>query len=330
MELMETSDIKSYGDTYLYNRYPEYTKKLTQAIMQDEVIDKSTDAFKDVIYEIKRTRVSDALVRVLNSSNVILLNCAEPLPRAFKVFCARDFKSKDKKTRIFIDCTGVITKAKNSGDLIVEETKLVSHLINAAMCMIYHKANMKIVTKGGLVQEATGCFANAFTHIIDYLLKISIQESSKIKTLYISSLYFLQGILNFSQERAMDTAKKIANISDREATIINILIDKASHQKELKQDINPFLNINIFIKVLRDVMHFNVKAISTDIVIERWMQLYGPSTVMALEYFPALSAMMTDAYVGGFLNAQKTIENVCKTNMVTYAKNVISLIDSVV
>lgn len=321
---------KTYSDTYIFSKYPQYNKNLTAAIMQDPVIDKSTDAFKDVEYEVKRARVSDALVRILMSPNVVLLDCDDPLPRAFKVFCARDFRSNDKKIKIFIDCTGVITKSEKSRSLIVEETKLLSYLINAAMTMVYHKAYTTITRRQYLITKATTCFAKAFTHIIDYLVKISIQETSKTKVLYLSAMYFLEGVLGFDEVKSQPIAKKIAEISDREAGMLNILMDKATRVNGInKEEANPFENIKSFVSALRDVMHFKKEVITLDIILEKWMSLYGVGTVLALEYFPALSAMMTDAYIGGYLNNQRTIENICKVDMVEYAKECLSLIDGV-
>ena len=75
-------------------------------------------------------------------------------------------------------------------------------------------------------------------------------------------------------------------------------------------------------------MHFNKKTISVDIVVERWMHSYGVGTVFALEYFPAFSSMMTDAYIGGYLNSQKTIEKVCGTSMVNYSKDAIDFVST--
>lgn len=321
---------KLYSDTYIFSKYPQYTKALTAAIMQDPIIDKSTDAFKDVEYEVKRTRVSDSLVRILMSSNTVLLDCEDPLPRAFKVFCARDFRSNDRKIRAFIDCTGVITKSDKSRALIVEETKLISHLINAAMSMVYHKAYSNIERRQFLVVKAATCFAKAFTHIIDYLVKISIQETSKAKVLYLSAMYFLEGIMGFDETKSQPIAKKIAEISDREASMLNILMDKAMRVKGVnKEEANPFENIKKFTEALREVMHFRKEIITVDIIMEKWMSLYGVGTVLALEYFPALSAMMTDAYIGGYINNQRTIETVCKVDMVEYSKECLALIDGI-
>lgn len=331
VEVPGQKDLKSYSDSYLYSKYPMYSKKLTAAIMQDPMIDKATDAFADVELEIKRTRVSEGLLRILKSPNTVLLDCDDPLPKAFKVFCARDFKSNDRKLKVFIDCSGVITKAKTSSALIVDDMKLVSYLVNAAVCMVYHRQYQKIQRQNNIVVGAATCFAKCFTFVIDYLTKVSIQETSKAKVLYLSAMYFLQGVMGFDDEKSHPIAKKIAEISDREADMLNLLMDKATRvQDKSKADTNPYDNIKSFVSALREVMHFNAHTVTLDTVVERWMSQYGVGTVLAMEYFPAFSAMMTDCYNGAYLNNQRSIENVCKVDMVKYAKDIIAMIDTLV
>jgi hypothetical protein len=57
-----------------------------------------------------------------------------------------------------------------------------------------------------------------------------------------------------------------------------------------------------------------------DNFVDKWMFLFGMNTVFGMEYFPALSAMLTDAYVGAYINNQKTIEKVVGNILVGYTK----------
>ena len=329
---MADKELKSYSDSYLYSKYPNYQKLLLNAIMQDPVIDKSTNEFQDVVYEVKRMRViSDPLARILTSSNVVLLACNKPLPRSFKVFASRDPKSKDpSKIKIFIDCTNVIEKREKFGDYRVDEIKLLSYLMSAAITMVYHKNPSLLLKRSDLIQYSTICFSKLFTYIIDYLVKVSIQESNKIKTLYLSAMYFLEGVLRMDNiPSSSKLAKKIAGISEREANMIDILLDKYCHIRG-GESIDPYENIKVFVSMLASVMKLNDKVIVLDTIVEKWMQQYGPGTVIGLEYFPIFSSMLTDAYNGGYINQQKTIEKVCGNDMVEYSKKVIDLISTIV
>lgn len=320
--------LKTYNDTYLYRKYPLYNKMLTDAIVKDPILDKKEEKFQDVIYEVKRSRISESLVRVLTSNNVILLDCVKPLPRTFKVFCAKDFKGKvPNELKIYMDVSNVITTNPSSTDYNVDITKLVSFLINAMVTMVYHKKYKVISTKNSLKEYSASCFSKCFTHIIDYLTKVSIQESNKIKVLYLSSLYYLESVMCLDDdERCRTISRKIAGISDREAVLFDISIEKSSIDKNGKT-MDPFTNIKTFIELIRNIMHFD--KLTTDIVIEKWMQLYGYGTVFGLEYYPAFSAMLTDAYVGGYLNIQKTIETVCGKDMIEYSKEILHTTDGV-
>ena len=151
--------------------------------------------------------------------------------------------------------------------------------------------------------------------------------------MYLSSMYFLEGILKMDNpDSSSKLAKKIAGISEREANMIDILLDKSCNHPTTMGKVpkaDPYENIKIFISTLSDVMHLNDKVITTDIIVEKWMQQYGPGTVFGLEYFPAFSAMITDAYNGGYLNQQKTIEKICGADMVDYTKQIIDLIGTI-
>lgn len=326
-------ELKSYSDSYFYKQYPKYQKLLLDAIMTDSLIDKATEEFKGVILDLKHQRTDEALLRILNSTNTVLLDCDVPLPRTFKVFCAKEMKGRDRgKIKVFIDASACIVKDPKHGDYNVNETALVSYLMNAGVSMIYHKNFDILRRRANMNIGITKCFANCFTHIIDFLAKISIQESKKIQVTYLSAMYFLMGILQLDNEnKARDIAMKVADISKNEAILLEDAIEKAcrKHSDIKEKDLNPYENIKIFVNSLRDAMHLNPKAVSLDIIVERWMMQFGPGTVFGLEYFPAFSAMITDAYVGGYLNNQKTIEKICGKDMVQYSKDVITMLGSI-
>ena len=86
---------KDYNDTYLSNKYP-YEEKIFKFLMTANQISTVDDKFADVKYEFKKRQVSNSLVKVLDSKNVILLiaNDNVPLNKQFRVFCSKDPKTK--------------------------------------------------------------------------------------------------------------------------------------------------------------------------------------------------------------------------------------------
>lgn len=303
---------KSYSDCYLYNKYPMYNKILFEAMMHSEFIDKDVDSFKDVEYEVKRTKVSEGLIRVLKSPKTVLLIPDKPLPKPFASFVAIDPRSK-KERKLFIDTTNCINKTDKG--YIVNDIRLISHLIGGYFEMYYLSyGSSKAYTHNGLITESQ-CFSALFTHIIDYIGKISIVDGARDKCLYLSSRYFFEGIYGVDVDRSRKISAKYAGISDSKEAIYFMNSD---------DDKETFTDINKFVKLIKNT--FKLDKLTLDILVEKWMFLYGPSTVFALEYGPAFVKMIIDAYIGSYLNNQKTIEKVCGKNMVVMAKGYIDRI----
>ena len=138
---------KTYNNTYVYTKFP-YEENIFRFLMSADVIDTSDSNFEDIKYEFKRRQIDSCLLKVLLSKNVNLLSARDsmPLNNQFRVICARDPKTKTNDYKVFIDCTGLIVKDEKSGAWKCRNIDiLVSHVINAMVCMIYHKAEKEIL-----------------------------------------------------------------------------------------------------------------------------------------------------------------------------------------
>jgi len=105
-------------------------------------------------------------------------------------------------------------------------------------------------------------------------------------------------------------AKKIANITEREKELLVAYLE-----------VESFANIDFFMKTCNEIL--KLKELELQPFLATWIKLYTPGTMFALEYFPAFSAMLTDAYVGCFLNNQSTIEKVAGNAMVAYCNDIL-------
>ena len=272
-------------------------------------------------YEVKRRQVSSALVKVLESKDVVLLAAdagTKPLPKAFKVFCAKDIKGPKKdKMKVFIDCSNIIRKDENSGRYVCNRSNIdifVSYLVSAMITFIYYADEDRIANNAKVMQIGAQGFANLFTHVVDYVCKISSMPSQKNKCMYLAALYYLGNLLgkDYTSEGNRRIAKKISGLSDREAGMIDIQIKKES-----------MMNIKFFVEAVSIILHLN--KLTLDVVVEKWMQVYGTGTVFALEMFPAFASMITDSYVGAYLNNQKTIEKIAGTTMPDLTKALLTI-----
>lgn len=308
---------KKLNSTYLYSVYSkDYEKLLLEVIMQAERIDTSDDAFEDIAYDVGKRQVSNNLVKVMQSNNIVLFINSTPMPKAFKVFAANDIKG-DKKLKIWIDCSNIISKDK--GKYICKDVDiLISYLVDAMVTFIYNVSENTITKRHSLSVCGSEAFAKIFGYIMDYLYKTNTISDMKEKVMFMSVLYYNHCILGnqYDSDGVVAMAKKVANISDRAATAIMI---------DLSED--NFINLKFFIEALSEKLRLS--KLSTEIVVEKWMYIFGTGTVFALEMFPAFSAMITDAYVGAYINNQKNIEKVIGTSMVQFSKDILRMGETV-
>lgn len=304
-------EVQLLNHSYLYNKFPKYEKILFAYLMQSQVIDKNHESFADIRYEVKRRQVSDCLVKVLDNPRVVLLT-GMITPKQFHVMIAKDLKNNPKQYKIFINCTDII--AFTNGKYNFKRIDiLIAYLVQAMTCLLYGSTSATaLMSNSGLTQFGTDCYAKLFTTIVDYIFKISVTGNLKNQCSFLAASFYQVHILGKEYtDRVKTVSKKISGLNDREVEIIDLYIKKDS-----------FLNINKLVQTIAEVLKINL---TLDIVVDKWMYMYGTGTVLALELFTFFAGMITDAYVGCYLNNQKTIENQCKQSMVGFSKEILAV-----
>lgn len=290
--------VKNFSDSYLYS-VGNFEKTLIEFMMSAEKIDKSHPSFEDIKYEIKRRQVTSSLLKVLMSDNVILLRGNIGLSRAFSVFAAKDIISGDNRTKVFIDVSNII-KSENGNYSINSRFVdiLVSHLLNAMNTYIYWVQPNRLLNNTALVDSGTKAFSSMCTYIIDYL-RIGSVDNIRERTNYLAALYYQCGLLCKDHSDSVKMrARKISGLSEREADIVETLMGP-----------EPFKNIDTFIKSLSKVLRIEGQ-LKLDNFIEKWAFIYGSGTQYGTELYTCFASIITNAYVGSYINNQKTIEKV--------------------
>lgn len=311
---------KSYANTYLYSQYAEYDKKLFEFVMNAERINTKGSEFEDILYDVKRRKVSDSLAKVLTSNNVVLgIHTGKALPKAFKAFVFSDVK-EDKKVRVFIDVTDCVVY-KNGAYVCNKLDWLVSYVVDAMTAFVYQLATNRITGNASILKDGGEAFTRCFSYIIDRMYKITTVPQLKRRIDYAIALYYQVNLMEKDLDKSFDSIKanaiRISDIDPKETQFVDVM---------LKRD--DFTNIDKFVNALGRI--FSLKDIKTGNVVSYWMNAFGTGTVFGLEYLPAFCAMMTDAYIGAYLNQQLSIEKVAGTAMVKVSKTILQIGDSVV
>ena len=305
--------MRKFNETYLYRKMPEYDRDIHALILKGDRIDKTHESFSDIKYEIKRKNIDASLVKLIDSDRIVLVLPAKPMPKSFRIITARDIRN-DKKVKVFVDCTGLIIPNGTGYSLANASAGniLISYLIAARTAFIIDHKPALLTGNSSLTQSGTKAFASLVNYVVDYIGKININVEAKNKCLYLASIYYQVNLLgkDIDFKSVKDTAMKISGISERQANII-----------ELDYEEDSFNDIEKFINLIQNVIH--VKGLTIDTFIERWMFLFGTGTIFATELFVYFAQMMSDAYIGAYINNQKTIEKVARQDMIEFTKTLI-------
>lgn len=307
--------MKKFNETYLYKKMPDYEKDIQAFILKSDRVDKTNSTFDDIKYEVKRKNVDSTLVKLIDSDRIVLIIPNKPLPRSFRIITAKDIRN-DRKTKVFIDCSGVLINTDNGYSFTNNQAVniFICYLVAARTSFILEAKPTLLTMNSTLTQSGCKSFAAMINYVVDYIGKININVSSRNKSLYLASLYYQINLLgkDLESKSVQDTALKISGISEREANIIDL---------DIQQD--SFDDIEKFILLLQETLH--VKGLNIDTFIEKWMFLFGTSTIFGLELFSYFAQTLSDAYIGAYINNQKTIEKVTKQNMVDFTKTLIRI-----
>ena len=267
---------KRIDQTYLYSLYPAYEKQLFEFVMKAERVDTSSEAFADILYDVKQRAVTNNMVKVLLSKKICLMIGQNPLGKAVKVFTIKDVKDAPTERKTFIDVSAFIHKSGAYSCSNVD--RLISHLISAMTQVIYYNESTekKLTDNVTLTKLGSSAFSKLMFHIVDYISKISSVPDAKEKCKALSAIYYQVCILrkDYNSEGVINIAKQISGVSERMMT--SILVDYEE---------SDFINLKAFCETLSEELR--IPKLGPEAIVSKWMYVYDPSTAFALELFPA-------------------------------------------
>lgn len=309
------SKVKTYSDTFIYSISEEGTnhsisKAIIEFIGKADRINPVDSSFKTVADQVKLKQTTAVLFKIMMRKDVVLCVYNKEMPATMKVFAAKDILY-DKKRRVFVDCTGLISM-ENGYWTCKDIGKLCSYLFAVMINLIYLIDSSKLTSNSSLIKTSTRCFVKMFTGILDNLRTINYEEN-RSKISYIAGVYYLYNMMGKDINYARATSIAAVKISPRDAQAYDLYYD-------IDKDL---MNIDTLI---RDMVHFfNLKGLDTSIYIDRWTFVYGKGTMYGMEYLPAFLDILAYAYVGAYLNNQKSIELICRQDMVSTATTLINI-----
>ena len=216
--------------------------------------------------------------------------------------------------KVFVNVNNCFSKG-----ILKEPEVLISNLTSAMANLIYYKMPNVLFNSYATIQFAEKAFVSLVSHVIDSIAKIAVIGNSKQKAEYCIAKYFRICLASIYVEGKIESSFtpsvregiiRRTGITTREADVIDSVVTD-----------EDCMNIKSFITTL--AKYLKLPGLKVDNFVERFMFFYGGSTGMALEYFPAFSELLSDAYNGCYINNQKTIEKIAGNSMVGYVKQIV-------
>lgn len=311
------ANIKTIDKTYLYSIYPTYEKSLFQFVMSADRIDVNDERFADIMYELKQRALTNNMIKAVMSNKIkMLYGGSGPVGKAVKVFTMKDVKESLQNRVTFIDVSSIISLAEGGSFKCSSIDALISHILNAITQVAYYNemVSAKLTNNVRLTSIGVSAFTKLMFNIVDYIAKISSIPDAKEQCNILSALYYHICLLGREEinDSVIGVIKSELKVSERMITTTLLNRDK-----------DDFINLKMFCQTLSDELR--LPKITPEAITSKWMYVYDPSTTFGLELFPAFSAMLTDAYIGAYINNQKTIQKVLDTDMVVYTKELLRI-----
>lgn len=318
--------MKQTSDSYLY-QVADYNKEIFNYLMRADRIDKNSEAFAEIAYDVKMRQVSSVILKVLMNNRVELLIDTKGMSRAFKVIYCKDVKSKNKDERkVFIDCTGLI-EYKNGAYKCKDIGKLLSYLITGMTYVIYYVRPEVILKDSTLVQSSTEAFVDLMLYVLGYLKLPITYADNKEKMSFALAEYFLECVMQRDSSSNIDVARKISGVNDRVANYMHVLFaDTIDEGKgNIKDFILKFAEVFLGQSSEESKAPKNRTILNADVLSQRWMYAFGAGTFLGLELFVPFSAILTDCYVGSYINQQNTVEKIAGKNVVIFTNELLKI-----
>ena len=99
---------------------------------------------------------------------------------------------------------------------------------------------------------------------------------------------------------------------------------KYTHSREILHIVQMYGIIFLASEVIA-MKEDKLSDLSVSIVVDTWMKSFGTGTIFAMEYFPAFAMMMSNTFVGGYIDQQLTIEKIAGQDMVPFVKTLLQI-----
>lgn len=297
---------KSLRDTFIFsqmNKDGYVDKKLELFMNPNSAIVATKDMLEEPLMKINKNFKYPAKMAVLEGYRngaliplVLKKGVNERMPISIPFII-----NKDKtKALVFIDN---YAQPNSQGDINIDHKKLYCMLESAYFALMgIPRNNSVIINKGSFI------WAHIFTKVLNKKFALNTDKNAFNKVIFLASKYFLTNIIGMKDQNAVfNYALKNCN------SATEILM------RDIDAEFTPdtFENIATFLSKLAN-MPFKFVSGFEKITVRDYMssfvEMYGQSTLYALEMLEYFIFMVSSVVIGAYMNNQTTLEDLIDTD----------------
>lgn len=227
------------------------------------------------------------------------ISASAKIPVIFPFFLASIGGSKVRPIAV-IDNYAV--REKGNDQLTIDPKKLYVLLEGAFIASQVHKQFHKM-NNTTLYTHGCSLFAHMFARVLNKKFALNVEKTAFAKIIYITAKYYFINILR------MNDSDLVQNYAIREAGLSTIVVKEVDEAFTAEH----FADIGVFIKRIAEVNYLfthGLKQLTVRNYIEGFIEMYGSSSVFALEHFSYFIFNIFSAVNGGFLNNQYSFDDI--------------------
>ena len=293
----------SMEDSYIYGMFNDANAIATRLVkVLKDGVRVTEKNFEEQYLQMKKSHMSPLIREVLASFEsgeieIIRNDASVKIPTSLP-FIVRRIGSRVIST-IFISS---FTAVDEDGNLSIPARALYSIMESAYIGRQYHVNPGRILRNSSLAKLMCEIYLNMYMRVLNRDYAISLDKDLYNNVNYVVAYFFYTNMWEMNPETAENYSLNMLPPS-KNMIILNEMIDtlKETEMKSLPQMFEFIKN-----------MSGRMKDLNIRLFIERWINSYNSSALLAMDYLPYLFFVVSSTLMGSFLVSQKTISDIIK------------------
>lgn len=293
----------SMSDSFIYsmfNRSNEMQTTMLKAMQNGTLLDRSY--IEEQIIQLQKSRISPLIPMVLSAfenGDINLLYVGNmKLTKAIPFIVHK--ASTGVKVTIFI--SSFATMDKESVNLIIQAKTLYTLMESAYVALYLHTHPMRLQRNSVITRTLNTVYTEMWMRVLNRDFALTLDTVVNDKVSFAISRFFLTNVVELGNPQVITSyaANMAPNLSSTEIDMFN---------EEYTQ--HNILNVEGLIDFLRNQVP-RMGKLTTRYFVERFLNTYGQTSILAVDYLPYMFLVMINTLLGTFIVNQPSIADIVK------------------